>query len=249
MDRNTDSEEVIRLKLKLAEAQAKITQLEQNSQPQSRTGSVNLEDAGNPQSIAPVAVGRVASWIQDDSLRNIGEGVAGTVDSVPSRGMAFPSKVAFVRPAMTANGSDISNGGNWHSQHQGFNPGLMDPNTSYNVADGYRSDRLTPDSDMLSRPTGGQRGNRYDRFPTPASFHAYGGGYQGNGPFDRMASRHGGNGMGPGPQGMTLNMYGDYASQQMSTSLSPYATEFTSNPGWKTEVCSPSNGDAKRIGY
>ena len=240
VDQDTDSEELIRLKLELAEVQAKITHLEQSSQPQSRTDSVKLDDTDYPQPIAPVAVGRGASWIQNEPHCSVDDGMVGPIDRVPSGGMAFPSKPGFLGTGSAANESESANGGNWYGQRQGLNPGLIDLNSSYSMADGYRSDRLTPDPDMLSRSTGGRRGNRYDRYPTPASLNAYGVGYQGNGQFDHMTGHHVDNGVGPGPHGMAMNMYGGYASQQLGTSLSPHASEFTSTAGWKPEACTHS---------
>jgi hypothetical protein len=236
VDQTVGSEELIRLKMELAEAQAKITQLEQSSQPQSRTGSANLEDAGYPQPVAPIAFGRAATWIQEEEYRNIGDGIAGAAEHVPPRGLSFPGKTPFPVPASMANASDGPNGGNWYGQRQGFTHGFVDPAASYNMADGYRNDRHTPDSDLVSRPTGGRRGNRYDRFGTPAPANSYGGGFQGSAQFDHMAGHHLGNGVAPAPQGMAMNVYTPYGAQQMGTSLSPHATEFTSGVGWKYEV-------------
>jgi hypothetical protein len=129
--------------------------------------------------------------------------------------------------------------GHWPGP-RGFNQGYMDPNGPYNMADGYRNERLTPDPEMLVRPSGGRRGNRFDgRYGSP---HQFGGGYGGYSPapsqFEPMQPMTGPMGPPPmshGPAG--FGMYSQYQHGPMGTPLSPHATEFTSGMNWRGEVC------------
>lgn len=115
-------------------------------------------------------------------------------------------------------------------------PGPFAPST----LDGYRSDRRTPEQDMMMRPPGNRRGGRYDnRYGSLRSFNAGYGCYSaGDGHFD-VPSGFAGDPPGPlsGPIGGAL--FPPHHQQQTGASLSPHATEFTSN---SSPVCT-GHGD------
>lgn len=110
--------------------------------------------------------------------------------------------------------------------------------TSYNHTglEVYRQDRAPPDQDMM-RPMG-RRTNRYDSRYTPSS--NYSGGFNMNaGPYDSTALSYPYGNQAPMAGGMGLGMYPPYPQQQVGSPLSPHATEFTSSsqgPWGKTEV-------------
>jgi len=101
----------------------------------------------------------------------------------------------------------------------------------------YRPERMAPDHEMM-RPTG-RRGGRYDgRFGAPGN---YGGVYTSYGNGSTQYEPTPGYSSGPPasmPSGLGMPLYTPYQQQPVGTPLSPHATEFTSAAApWKTEVC------------
>ena len=123
---------------------------------------------------------------------------------------------------------------------------LDNTNVSYNPAPGpenFRHDRLTPDYDLTIRPPGARRSVRVESRYGNQGFGPQGG--FGNGFSNGPGHFDGGHSM-PNPSQGSLGapgMYSNYQPSAVGTPLSPLAREFTSASGdasWKTEV-SPSN--------
>jgi hypothetical protein len=228
----SSSEEVLRLKLELAQAQNKISRLDQEL-ADSRVSRLDSDAA----SVRPgMSGGREGSWLQQDDTHSDTSDAISVPGTSRARGIWANSKAGFQNSNITGQGSD-SMPATWLGGRGGFGNGYVEPNGSYNMMD-YRNDRVTPDPDMvIGRHGGGRRGNRFDsRF---GSHHSYNGPY-GNytlnpSQFDIPNQLVGGMGNIPnGPGGM--GMYSQYQHQPIGTPLSPHATEFTSNVPWKNEV-------------
>lgn len=235
------SEEVLQLKLRLAEAQAKLSRLGDRNDSQ---GFKSETDPGQGQGLGQMPTSAHENiWVNEGSFSESGDSLA----NIPSnRG---PSSVMFngnLRapihgvgiPPPSSEGSNSS----WFGSRNSFNQSFIDAGNPYNQVDGYRNNgRLTPDSDMFFRPPGGRRGNRFDgRYASPGPFN----GPYGPGPFSQAVGQYdmmpspgsGGASLLPGPQGIGMAVYQGYQPQAMGSGLSPHATEFTSTSTWKNEV-------------
>jgi len=267
-DEFATTEELLRLKLELAQAQNKISRLDhelaQSRIAQSESGRVT--PVISPGSEYPVNGGlepfgsRIAGglgaapgasktmfsrespgpWQAPDDLQ------AEATECLPtgaggfqrSRGIWGGGKSALQN---TFASGPVPMGDNGQTTPWQSGPGYMDPNatSSYGppLMDGYRTDRLNPDHEMM-RPPAARRGRYDNRFGSP---HGFGAGYSsynlGPGQYDSYAP-------GPAsqmPSNMPMNMYPQYQQQAGGSGLSPHATEFTSNVGaaWRTDVSQP----------
>ncbi len=272
-DTRASAEEVLRLKLELAQAHNKITRLDQELTQsrlvQTESGRVTpvvspdldypgisgLEQASSrvPGMAAPKAhVPRENAWpTQDDCRSDTGDALSANTFA-RSRGIWGNGKPGFQTSFLT--GSMVTAAESvptvsWPSA-RGYSSGYTDIGaaaygaSSSNVIDsGYRTDRLQPDQDPMTRPSSSRRANRYDnRFGSP---HSFGGGYSGFGTNQSQYESVVGYSAGPtGPMSSTIgaNAYPQYQPQPIGTALSPHATEFTSATGaaWKNEVHNPS---------
>jgi hypothetical protein len=256
------SEEVLRLKLELAQAQNKISRLDHEL---ANTRIVNPDSEGTTAALAPeqdyssvaapsvsptasrISGGSMAlnasnklppfsrehSWIaQDDAPSDIGEALPATGFNRP-RGIWNNYKSAFGTPF--PQGQAMMDGAQpvpWGNNRISN----YEPQFAPSGMDLYRQDRIVPDQDVM-RPVG-RRGNRYDN--RYGSSNNFGGGFgnYGMGP----APYELGHGYSTGPQsmmgsGMGMGMYSPYQQQPVGTALSPHATEFTSlGAPWKGEV-------------
>lgn len=266
------TEEILRLKLELAQAQSKISrlgqQLEQTRLVSQESGRVtpSLLSESDFASTVPLTTSPIAARIPDDPTVNgygrppfnrehswmIQEDTRSDISDCPSagafsraRGIWNNSKTLF--PNHLPRGQVIVDGPQavtWTNTRV--------TNPSYDVTftapgtDMYRQDRMVPEQDAI-RPMG-RRGNRYDsRFGPTNSFGGGFGGYNlGAGQFEPGYSA-GLQGAMPGSMGMGL--YSPYPQQPVGTPLSPHATEFTSSAAsWKPEVSSNhSVGRARSI--
>jgi hypothetical protein len=255
------TEEILRLKLELAQAQNKISRMDQElvhtrSQPESEcvtpalvsehdyssvmapsvSPAASRISAGGmalsvPGSIPPFS--REHSWMaQDGTPSEIG-------DPLPTAGLNRPAGIWNNKPAFGApfpQGQMMMDGAQpmrW-SNNRAAN---YEPTFAPSGMDMYRQDRIVPDQDVM-RPMG-RRGNRFDnRYGSSNNFG--GGGYNGYSmgptPYEMPP------GYSAGPQamvggGMGMGMYSPYQQQPTGTALSPHATEFTSlGSSWKGEV-------------
>lgn len=188
-----------------------------------------------------LATSRDAIWAATDDTQSDTSEPLSTNTFNRTRGIWGNPKAPYGNPPGPASISEPSPG-NWFGG-RGFNQGYPDSSTVYSGIESCRTDRLTPDSDILMRSNGGRRGNRYDsRMNSPQPFVGTFGAFAGPpAQYDSMA----GGGMQGGPMaGVSMQpshgmpMYTQHP-QAVGTPLSPYASEFTSKSNWKTEVSIP----------
>ncbi|OTA95770.1 hypothetical protein M434DRAFT_9430 [Hypoxylon sp. CO27-5] len=261
---NAEKEEVLRLKIELARAQNQInrldTELAQSRQPRpglehTMSGSPVdtefppvLQATSNPSRIlgpetlnvgSQQAVGRDGGhfWPSYDDSRSDTSDALSATGFNRSRNLWGPSKSSQGGFQGGFPGPEMPQSSQWAGRvaHQGY----MDQSMSYesSVPGSYRGDRLTPDYDLTTRPSGNRRSNRFDsRLGTP-SFGAqsgFGGGYNyGNSQYGSELALPG------APQASAgSGMYSNYQPTPVGTPLSPLASEFTSVTGgtpWKSE--------------
>lgn len=254
------SDEILRLKLELAQAQSKISRLDQElaqtrlvSQESGRATPSLFSEPDFPSTVVPPTspvASRVPSaaaliglsktpfvrehnWMaQDDTRSDIGDPLSvGGFNR--ARGIWNNSKIPFGNhlPQVQAMGD-------------GFQPvpwansRSINPNYEATFAtpcmDMYRQDRMAPEQEVI-KPVS-RRGNRYDnRFGPSSNFSGGFGGYN-------MGTSQYELGYAAGPQGvmaggMGMGLCPPYQQQSVGTTLSPHATEFTSTgTPWKAEV-------------
>ncbi|KAK7417131.1 hypothetical protein QQX98_004734 [Neonectria punicea] len=236
----TDNDEVLRLKLQLAQAQNEISKLD-HELAQTRSSKPDLDTPGFGIRLAP-QISRDSAWgPPEDAQSDTSDAMSSTTFN-RTRGIWGNPKGSFATNTLQAPVPEPTPG-NWLGG-RGFNQAYAEPNGQpYPMMDGYRGERLTPDPDMV-RPNGGRRGNRYEsRFNSPQPFNiGYGGGYNSPvGQSEFMGTSMPGAPMsvsqGLAPMGM--GMYSPYQPQPVGTPLSPHASEFTSKAAWKNEGGAP----------
>lgn len=237
-DSRLDNEEVLRLKLQLAQAQNEITKLDQEL-AHTRTGKAEPEPTnfGYPRCSATNA--RDSPWgTPEDAQSDTSDGVSAT-NFNRTRGIWNHPKASFASTSIQNPVPEPSPGTWFGAGARPYNQGYPEAGAPYPIVDNYRSDRLSPDSDML-RSAGGRRANRYEnRFNSPQPFGNGYGGYSGTpGQADYMGSPIPGTPINA-PQGlspMNLSLYPQYQPQPIGTPLSPHASEFTSKGAWNSDV-------------
>lgn len=259
------AEEVLRLKLELAQAQNKISRLDQelalsrlaSGESGRATPAVVAEPhfvpatapiasptasriPGGPTVITPgkMPFTRDLSWMAQDDTRSDTSDSLSTGGFNRARAIWNNSKPAFenaLPQGQMMSGAPQSVP--WTSARN-INPNY-EPAFGPSGMDPYRQDRMGPDQDVM-RPMG-RRGNRHDsRYGASNIFGPGFGGYShmGPGPYEPAA------GYASGPQGVGMGFYTPYQQQPVGTTLSPHATEFTSGGGsWKAEVRQPPFGN------
>ncbi|XEV05802.1 hypothetical protein FSHL1_011089 [Fusarium sambucinum] len=232
-DAHSESEEVVRLKLQLAQAESKISKLDQEL-AETRVVTTVPENSviGSSNSLYPT---RESAWGSPDNAHS------DTSDAMSASTFNRTREIWGSHPGGFTNTLQAPvpepAPGKWLGG-RGFNPPCPESSGSpYPVMDGFRSERLTPDAEMM-RPNYGRRGNRMDsRFNSPQPFGSgYGGGY--NSPANQseymgspvpVAALNAPQGLGP------MGVYPPYPPPA-GTALSPHASEFTAGSGWKNEV-------------
>lgn len=258
-DSNGDSDELLRLKLQLAQAQNKITHLSHElihrEQPrpvvhpaltsapldgEGQSGSqkglnavripgLNSFNTGNQASVPRDNGG---AWPTYDDTRSDTSDALSATGFNRSRniwGNVKPSQSAYPQGSLPT--PELSQSQPWpiRSNSQGY----MEPSMPYNAqsSDNYRSDRLTPDYDLTIRPPGGRRSGRFDSRYVSQSLGPNTGfnTAYNNGPGHFDASQS----MISPPQGPigSTGMYSSYQPSVIGTPLSPLASEFTSTSG------------------
>ncbi|PHH77766.1 hypothetical protein CDD80_234 [Ophiocordyceps camponoti-rufipedis] len=234
-----EADEVLHLKLQLAQAQNQISKL---GQELARSNSTKIDPdfqcLGMPRNLPSLS--RESTWMAtDDSQSDSSDAMSATAFN-RARGIWGNPKATFSNPSLPipvpANEPSPWTGG------RVFNQGYADAGGQFPVGDGYRGERLTTDSDLLMRPSAGRRGQRFDnRLGAP---HQFGGGFGGmTGPvghFDSMSTPvplpSNAMSVAPGLAPMSMGVFSPYQQQPIGTTLSPHASEFTSNATWKNEV-------------
>ncbi|KAJ9164992.1 ARM repeat-containing protein [Coniochaeta hoffmannii] len=255
------SDELLRLKLELAEAQNKISHLEAQTRlvksDSGRNTPVGLPGSDLPSAGMDLPFDRLSmpmpsngngsrlpfarhtGWLgQDDSRATdlndaFSAGGLTRTKSIWNTKPAFPNSFANVAPGPIGTGPQPVPWSNPRSSAQPFgdSAGPFAPPE----IEPYRLDRLTPDSDMI-RPSSSRRGNRFDnRFGPNAGFGSNFGSTMGGGAYDGAAAGYGTGGQSQSQSGMGSNMamslFPPYQLQSMSSPLSPYASEFTTTGG------------------
>lgn len=241
-DTRATGDELLRLKLELAQAHNKISRLDQEL---AHTRTVKQEPgtySSAPLHI-PTLVGRENSWglTDDDNLNTMAVPAFNRNRGIWSNPGPKPNFITSTsQPGHTESSRSVfgSRGLN--------NNGSFEPHGPYAPSDTLRADHLTPDPEVLARAPAGRRA-RFDN-----RNHTFSGSFGNFGPpgshFDPMA---GGpiNGLSlanmppssatglPNSTTSSMTLYPGYHPQPIGTSLSPHATEFTAAmDGWKSEV-------------
>ncbi|KAI0181881.1 ARM repeat-containing protein [Hypoxylon sp. FL1284] len=267
-DSTSSNEEVLRLKLELAQAQSKITRLDQEL-AQSRQPAPGMALEPN-MSLSPVDTdftpagfraasntSRVSlgpappSAVNQQVMAKDGGHSWSTFDDARSDTSDTLSATGFNRSRNIWGGNKNTQGpfmqGGLGSESQNAHWGLraasqgyMDQNMPYEQSgpSNYRGDRLTPDYDMTIRPSGSRRNNRYDN---RLGMSGFGGGFNYGGG-SQYGSDNGAGGPAPGSTGP--GVYSSYQPSPVGTALSPLASEFTSTGTgpWKSSEPSSSEG-------
>ncbi|ATY66947.1 Pumilio-family RNA binding repeat [Cordyceps militaris] len=224
-----DVNEVLRLKLQLAQAQNHISKLDQEL-AHSRTSEPDSTTSGSAAGRRSAPASRDSPWpLTEDSHSDTSDTMSASAFS-RARGIWGQPKGYFGSNTQQSNAADPSPA-NWlggrATQH------FPDPGIPFPVTDSFR-DRMTQESDMMSRPGHHRRATRYDSRGVPSGFvssHGPSGSY-----FDAMGSAMNGPAINMShPQASSgMSMYPQY-QQAAGTALSPHASEFTSKAAWKNE--------------
>lgn len=237
-DKQPGAEEVLRLKLELAHAQSQINRLD-HELAHSRTIKPEPDLAGAFPPRVHGATSRDSIWPPSDDTHSDTSESLSTNTFNRTRGIWGNPKAPYGNPPVVHASVSEPSPGNWFGG-RGFGHGYPDSNVPYPGIDGCRSERLTPDSDILVRSAAGRRGNRYgSRMNSPQPYGGPFGAYNGPpGQYDSIAGGSMPNGPMSAPPGMANAAMGMYSQhpQAVGTPLSPYASEFTSKAVWKTEV-------------
>ncbi|RGP80827.1 meiotic coiled-coil 2 [Fusarium longipes] len=236
-DTRSENEEVARLKMQLAQAESKISELGQELAETRVVKTAPDTSATGTNSSAYTA--RESAWgSPDDAHSDTSDAMsASTFNRTREIWGGHPGPFANTLQAPVAEPAP----GKWLGGRSFIPPYPESNGSPYPVMDSFRSERMTPDAEMM-RPNYGRRGNRMEsRFNSPQPFGSgYGGGY--NSPAnqsDYMGSPVPGPPMNV-PQGISpMGIYPPYPPPA-GTPLSPHASEFTASSGWKNEVGPPA---------
>lgn len=225
-----DVNEVLRLKLQLAQAQNQISKLDQEL-AQSRTSEPGSTASGSGTGRRSAPASRDSPWpITEDSHSDTSDTLSVSAFN-RTRGIWAQTKTPFGGQATLSNTMDQSSA-TWLGG-RGIQSPYVDPGVHFPVNEGFR-ERMSQDPDIMGRPGNNRRTNRYDNRVLPSAF--VGGYGTGGNQFDSM----GGNGPALNmnhPQASSgMAMYPQYQQPAVGTALSPHASEFTSKAGWKGEV-------------
>ncbi|CAG8960164.1 hypothetical protein HYFRA_00010643 [Hymenoscyphus fraxineus] len=259
-------EEVIRLKLELEAAKARMARMDQELS-QSRITKHTIDQAIGTASEVDFGVNaelsdprlahiqqamnsgmrpqisREASWVaQDDSRSDTSDALSAGGFNRARNIWGNGGKPGYPQgPVPAFQSSDSSN--QWMNRGFGGQP-FVDAPMPYSgpPMSAFRADRLAPDTDLLMAPPAGRRNQgpgRFGRgsFPYASSSSSYDGYTPASTPYGSVGGMAGGVGMSSGMSMGGGSMYGGYQPQPIGTPLSPHAPEFTSSTsGWKSEV-------------
>jgi len=239
-DNRAEADELMRLKLQLAQAHNQISHLEQATSRASQSDQGPSSTEPFPKMESP----RDALWGQTEDGQSDNSDIHSGNTFSRARGFWNNSQGTFAGFHAQAPASEHAAGG-WLGG-RGFNHGLAESTAPmFNTVHEQRSDRLGPDTEYLMR--GVRRPARFD--PSRTTSPQYGGPFnlynppagQYEGMLHAGVSPNqvaGGNMQGRlGLGSASAGMY-THAQQPFDTPLSPYASEFTSQTPWKTETMS-----------
>lgn len=242
-DKNEDDEQVLRLKLQLSQAQNHITKLD-NELAQSRTARPEAVPGIPGAPHVPFhnrALGHESVWTGATDVQDTGEPLhANNLNR--NRTIWGAPRATFSHTPLQAPVAEAAPTVPWIGG-RGFTQNYTGSNPPFHAVDGASSDRLTSDSHMFMRPSGGRRSARFEaRISSPHQCGSTYGGYSApDANYDTMMSPSmTGTAMSSGlvsPQNIgPLPMGMFQPNQPIGTQLSPYASEFTSKTAWKNEV-------------
>lgn len=242
------NDEVLHLKLQLAQAHTQITQLEEMAQTRSGPPEPTQHVLNTVRNVPAFA--RENPWQNspiDDSHSDAGDS-ASTSGLSRARGIwagyrnastvNFPASRPFMNHDLASADWTTNRGG---MGSLGIKATSSEPAGGYPPMEGYRPERLTPDTDMFMRRHVGQGSNRYDNRTQGANgpfSTGYGGAFSSHGAHLGQTMSVPGSPM-HAPQigtSMGMHMYPGGLQDTAATSLSPHASEFTSKAGWKDEA-------------
>jgi hypothetical protein len=257
-DTNITAEEILRLKLELAQAQSKLSRMDQEL-AHSRASTDN--DTAAPvrikqehpsstmsnTSVSPISSHAIAGgaslnvtnnapFSREPSWATQDEAATDIADPITKGNMHRSADIWNDRAIAPLPHNQLVMEGPGPMRWPNSRAGTVEPGFAPTGMEVYRQDRMLPDPDVM-RPMG-RRGGRFDgRY---GSSNGYAPGF---GPYNMgMAPFEMGQGYPAGPQGMMgggmgMGMYSPYLQQPVGSVLSPHATEFTSGgPSWKGEV-------------
>ncbi|KAL2017804.1 hypothetical protein VTK56DRAFT_1667 [Thermocarpiscus australiensis] len=262
-ENQSTSEEVLRLKLELAQAQNKISRLDQEltqsrlakqesgratpalvTEPEYQpisgpmTSPATSRFSGGPTVTIPgkVTFTRDHSWMVPDDTRSDTSDSLSAGGFQRARGIWNNTKPALANPFPQGQVlADAIQPLPW-TNSRAVNPSYEATFAPSGMGvDMYRQDRTVPDPDMI-RPMG-RRGNRYDNRFGPSNTVACGfGGYNMEAGHYEPTPPYPIGHQGAMTGGMGMGLYPPYQQQPVGTALSPHATEFTSTGApWKAE--------------
>ncbi|KAG5975908.1 hypothetical protein E4U55_007532 [Claviceps digitariae] len=241
-DARPESDEVLRLKLQLAQAENKISILDQELATRPFTGSdSDMHPMHMNRNLGTAS--RESAWsIVDDDQSDTSDNLSSTAFCRAKGIWGNPKGPNFVSNGSQGTNNNEPQPGNWLG-NRAFNTGFPEAAAPFQLMEGYRGDRLSPESDLVMRQAASRRPHRYDH-RISNSHHIASMGYNpiGGGPmpqFDAM----GGGGVAsgslappPGLGALGIGGYSGYQQQPAGTTLSPHASEFTSKTSWKNEA-------------
>lgn len=258
-DGGINTEEVLRLKLELAEAQNRISRLD-HELSQTRTTRPGMEHtmssspvdgefpavpqaAANPSRIPglapPLSAGGQQATTREggNNWPAFDDSRSDTSDALSATGYNRSRSIWDSNKSTQGSygqgnfpGPEPSHIGQWGGR--GTNQGYMDQNTAYEppAPSTYRGDRLTPDYDLTIRPPG----NRRARYENRLAMQVFGPQPSYPSGYNYSNSQYDGSDAGMSGQSQapaSSGMYSNYQPTPVGTPLSPLANEFTSTTG------------------
>ncbi|KAJ6783713.1 hypothetical protein PWT90_05463 [Aphanocladium album] len=226
-----DANEVLRLKLQLAQAQNQISKLDQEL-AQSRTSEPDSTTSGSAAGTRSAPASRDSPWpVAEDSHSDSSETLSSSAFS-RARGIWGQPKHNFNNQTGQPNTMEPAPA-TWLGGRA--TQSFPEPGIPYPAGEGFR-DRAMQDSDSMNRTGNTRRGHRYDNRGASSAFvsaHSPGANY-----FDSLGNNLNGpaTNMNHSQANSGMVLYPQYQQQAPGAALSPHASEFTSKAGWKNEM-------------
>lgn len=241
-DARPESDEVLRLKLQLAQAESKISILDQELATRPLTGSdSDMHSMHMTRNLGTAS--RESAWsIVDDDQSDASDNLSSTAFCRAKGIWGNPKGPNFVNNGAQGTNNNEPQPGTWLG-NRAFNTGFPEAAGPYQMMEGYRGDRLSPESDIVMRQAASRRPHRYDH-RISNSHHIANMGYNPIGGASMpQYEAMGGGAMAsgslvppPGLGALGIGGFSGYQQQPVGTTLSPHASEFTSKTSWKNEV-------------
>ncbi|KAG6017031.1 hypothetical protein E4U43_002476 [Claviceps pusilla] len=241
-DARPESDEVLRLKLQLAQAENKISILDQELATRPLAGSdSDMHSMHMTRNLGTAS--RESAWsIVDDDQSDASDNLSSTAFCRAKGIWGNPKGANFANNGAQGANNNEPQPGTWLG-NRAFNTGFPEAAAPYQMMEGYRGDRLSPESDLVMRQAASRRPHRYDH-RISNSHHIANMGYNPIGGASMpQYEAMGGGGMAsgslvppPGLGALGIGGFSGYQQQPVGTTLSPHASEFTSKTSWKNEA-------------